>query len=83
MTMMSFLFPLAGASGDFAPISITRTFGTNSDSPICFSMTVNEDMVVENDETFTITLTSADTPSSREGTVTIRDNDGKVVQLQT
>ena len=82
--MIMFLpFTLAGASGDFAPISVTRTFGTNSDSPLCFSMTVNEDTIVESDETFTITLTSPDTPSSREGTVTIRDNDGKLVLLQT
>ena len=44
-------------------------------------MTVNEDMIVENDETFTITLTSSDIPSSRERTVTIRDNDSKLLYI--
>lgn len=66
------------ASGqDFAPISIDRTFTSNSDSPKCFSTTVNEDTIVENDETFVITLSSPDTPTDRIGTVTIHDNDGK------
>lgn len=69
--------PFSESGQDFAPISIDRTFTSNSDSPKCFSMTVNEDMVVESDETFVITLSSPDTPTDRIGTVIIRDNDGK------
>ena len=62
---------------DFAPISIDRTFTSNSDSPKCFSMTINEDTIVESDETFVITLSSPDTPTDRIATIVIRDNDGE------
>ena len=41
-------------------------------------MTVNEDTVVESDETLVITLSSLDTPSDRTGTVTIHDDDGEL-----
>ena len=44
---------------------------------MCFSMTVNEDTIVERDETFMITLSSPDAPSDRVGTVSILDNDGE------
>lgn len=67
---------LPGSTDDYAPIPITRTFVSNSDSPLCFPMTVNDDSIVESDETFTITLSSADTLADRMGFVTIRDDDG-------
>lgn len=41
-------------------------------------MTVNEDTVVESDETLVITLSSLDTPSDRTGIVTIHDDDGEL-----
>ena len=73
----SSLLHLAGSSDDFAPIPVSRTFQSDSESPLCFSMSVNDDTTIEGDETFLITLSSPDTPSDRSGTVIIRDNDGK------
>lgn len=75
---MSNFIPFSESGQDFAPITIDRTFTSNSDSPKCFSMTVNEDTVVESDETLVITLSSLDTPSDRTGTVTIHDDDGEL-----
>lgn len=67
---------ILGSSDDFAPIAVSRTFQSNSDSPLCFSMSVNDDTIVEGDETFVISLSSPDTPSNRLGTVVIIDDDG-------
>lgn len=71
------IIPFLEAGQDFAPISVDRTFTSNNDSPKCFPMTVNEDTIVESDETFVITLSSPDTLTDRTTTVIIHDNDGE------
>ena len=77
------LLHLAGSSDDFAPISVSRTFQPNSNSSLCFSMSVIDDTIVEGDETFIVTLSSPDTPTDRLSTVIIRDDDGRYLYWST
>ena len=62
--------------GDFTTLSIVLTFDPAT-SRLCKNITITDDNVPENDETFTVILTdSGITLSPDTATVTIVDNDG-------
>ena len=61
----------------------THTFSVPPQPPTCFPISIVNDAVFENTETFTVTAagTYMDTPFMTTTTVTIIDNDGKCDSL--
>ena len=69
------------ADADYGMANMDLTFPTNSgiNNTQCLDVTITEDTVLEGAETFTVTLTTADTVvmlGNNEITVTIIDNEG-------
>lgn len=68
------------APGDYISFNGTVSFQpASSTAPLCVDITIINDIVLENDETFTVRLSSPDEDvivESRDATVTISDDDG-------
>jgi len=70
-------------TSDYASVSVELTFNpfTNSSSE-CFTVSTFEDMSVEGDETFSLSITNSDptaTVVDGDTTVTILDDDGTLL----
>ena len=69
------------AQNDYSPLNDTISFQpATSAVPLCISINVINDLILENDEMFTVRLSSADTDvilESQNAIVSISDDDGR------
>ena len=68
------------------PAVLTLTFdSTNLLTPQCSDITINDDVLVELEEQFSVSLTATNNPSGQimlqtsSANITITDNDGKLI----
>ena len=75
-----FYFRTYTAPGDYVSFNETVSFQpSSSTSPLCVDIVINNDIILENDETFAVSLSSNDQDvivESQNATVTISDDDG-------
>lgn len=73
---MHSIFP---APDDYTSVGVNITFTPRGEDTICINITVNEDQVIENEESFTVNLESAMTGAMLldQSEVTILDSTGK------
>ena len=71
------MFPAATDGSDYLGVSIDLVFtaGTSNGTMQCLNITINTTRTVEEDETFTVTLTTSSSVVELETTVNIMDND--------
>ena len=72
------------AGVDYEALSAIDLEFTSTIREVCVNVTITMDDIYENDETFTVTVTTDDTqatvqPDRETGTITIVDEDGKIV----
>ena len=72
------------------PAVLTLTFdSTNLLTPQCSDIAINDDVLVELEEQFSVSLTATNNPSGQimlqtsSATVTITDNDGKLIGIHS
>ena len=78
------LYPLLNIASDFTVSSQTQVFpaGSSAGERRCINIPINDDVLVELLESFSVSLSSTDpnvefSPGGTQATVTITDNDGK------
>lgn len=76
-----FSFLSFSAQSDYSPLNDTLSFQpATSAFPLCISINVINDLILENDEMFTVRLSSPDTDvilESQNAIVSISDDDGR------
>ena len=70
------MFPAATDGSDYLGVSMDLVFTAGTSSTMkCLNITINTTRTVEEDETFTVTLTTSSSVVELETTVNIMDND--------
>ena len=75
------LIPLASPPADFTPLTTQLTF-TSDTNRICHNISVLDDVLYEDPESFNVTLITSDSsvmidPDRTTGRIVVNDNDGK------
>ena len=80
MVGYTYLFSFTANASDYASVSVSLTFDAfTGSSEECFTVSTTEDMTVEEDEIFSLSITSSDpiaTVVDGDTVITIMDDDG-------